>query len=79
MCIRDRYVGNSRLLGHNADYDYHILNFNLHRYLPDIQLEERCNMYFDSLKLIRLLEPNPVSYTHLDVYKRQHSCVQSYR
>lgn len=52
------YVGNSRLLGHNADYDYHILNFNLQRYLPDIQLEERCNTYFDSLKLIRLLEPN---------------------
>lgn len=56
------YVGNSRLLGHNADYDYHILNFNLHRYLPDIQLEERCNMYFDSLKLIRLLEPNLKEY-----------------
>lgn len=56
------YVGNSRLLGHNADYDYHILNFNLQRYLPDIQLEERCNMYFDSLKLIRLLEPNLKEY-----------------
>lgn len=56
------YVGKSRLLGHNADYDYHILNFNLQRYLPDIQLEERCNMYFDSLKLIRLLEPNLKEY-----------------
>lgn len=56
------YVGNSRLLGHNADYDYHIFNFNLQRYLPDIQLEERCNMYFDSLKLIRLLEPNLKEY-----------------
>ena len=56
------YVGNSRLLGHNADYDYHILNFNLQRYLPDIQLEERCNTYFDSLKLIRLLEPNLKEY-----------------
>lgn len=56
------YVGNSRLLGHNADYDYHIFNFNLQRYLPDIQLEERFNMYFDSLKLIRLLEPNLKEY-----------------
>lgn len=56
------YVGNSRLLGHNADYDYHIFNFNLQRYLPDIQLEERCNMYFDTLKLIRLLEPNLKEY-----------------
>lgn len=56
------YVGNSRLLGHNADYDYHILNFNLQRYLPDIQLEECCDTYFDSLKLIRLLEPNLKEY-----------------
>lgn len=56
------YVGKSRLLGHNADYDYHILNFNLQRYLTDIQLEKHCNIYFDSLKLIRLLEPNLKEY-----------------
>lgn len=56
------YVGNSMLLGHNADYDYHILYFNLQRYLPEIQLAKQCTTYLDTLKLIRLLEPNLKEY-----------------
>lgn len=56
------YVGDTILLGHNADYDYHILDFNLRRYLPSISLSERCPRYLDSLKLIRLLEPNLKEY-----------------
>lgn len=57
------YVGTRPLLGHNADYDYHILDHNLRRYCPEIQLSSQCPVYFDSLKLIRLLEPD------LKVYK----------
>ena len=56
------YVGDSMLLGHNADYDYHILDFNLQRYLPAILLKEQCPRYLDSLKLVRLLEPNLREY-----------------
>lgn len=56
------YVGDRTLLGHNADYDYHILDYNLRRYLPQVSLAERCPKYFDSLKLIRLLEPDLREY-----------------
>ena len=55
------YVGTSPILGHNANYDYNILDNNLQRYCKDtIQAHDiRC---FDSLKLIRLLAPSLHSY-----------------
>ena len=55
------YVGTSPILGHNANYDYNILNNNLQRYCKDtMQAHDiRC---FDSLKLIRLLAPSLHSY-----------------
>lgn len=51
------YAEGCVLLGHNADYDYHILDFNLRRYAPDISLKERHPGYLDSLRLVRLLHP----------------------
>lgn len=55
------YVGTSPILGHNANYDYNILDNNLQRYCKDtMQAHDiRC---FDSLKLIRLLAPSLHSY-----------------
>ena len=55
------YVGTSPILGHNANYDYNILDNNLQRYCKDtLQAHDiRC---FDSLKLIRLLAPSLHSY-----------------
>ena len=55
------YVGTSPILGHNANYDYNILDNNLQRYCNDtMQVHDiRC---FDSLKLIRLLAPSLHSY-----------------
>ena len=55
------YVGTSLILGHNANYDYNILDNNLQRYCNDtMQAHDiRC---FDSLKLIRLLAPSLHSY-----------------
>ena len=55
------YVGTSSILGHNANYDYNILDNNLQRYCKDtMQAHDiRC---FDSLKLIRLLAPSLHSY-----------------
>ena len=55
------YVGSSPILGHNANYDYNILDNNLQRYCNDtMQAHDiRC---FDSLKLIRLLAPSLHSY-----------------
>ena len=55
------YVGTSPILGHNANYDYNILDNNLQRYCNGTMQahENRC---FDSLKLIRLLAPSLHSY-----------------
>ena len=55
------YVGTSPILGHNANYDYNILDNDLQRYCNDtMQAHDiRC---FDSLKLIRLLAPSLHSY-----------------
>lgn len=55
------YVGSSPILGHNANYDYNILDNNLQRYCKDTMQAHyiRC---FDSLKLIRLLAPSLHSY-----------------
>lgn len=56
-----RFVGTSPILGHNANYDYNILDNNLQRYCNDTMQAHniRC---FDSLKLIRLLAPSLHSY-----------------
>lgn len=56
------YVGDGVLLGHNADYDYNILDWNLRRYLPEVDLRRKCKVYFDSLKLAKLLEPALYQY-----------------
>lgn len=55
------YAAGDVLLGHNADYDYHILDANLNRYLGQ-RLADRHPLYFDSLKLIRLLQPDLKEY-----------------
>lgn len=52
------YAEGCVLLGHNADYDYHMLAENLRRYLPHVDLAECHPWYLDTLRLVRLLEPN---------------------
>ena len=51
------YADGCTLLGHNADYDYNILDFNLRRYTPDLNLHDLHPSYLDSLRLVRLLHP----------------------
>lgn len=57
------YCQNTVLIAHNINYDYNILDNNLKRDLPNVNLYESNPIYFDTLKLIRLLEPK------LKVYK----------
>lgn len=57
------YVGEDEVVGHNVNYDYQILRYNLLRRCSGIKLEEHIPIYWDSLKLIRLIEP------HLREYK----------
>lgn len=52
-----QYADGCRLLGHNADYDWHILDHNLRRYAPEYDLHESHADYLDSLRLVRLLHP----------------------
>lgn len=57
------YCKGTVLIAHNIRYDYNILKYNLQRNLPQIDLPTYCPESFDTLKLIRLLEPR------LKVYK----------
>ena len=56
------YAQGTVLLGHNADFDIHILTNNLLRELPECPLPENLNNYLDSLLLIRLLRPGLRQY-----------------
>lgn len=53
------YCGNHSLVGHNVEFDYHILDHNLQRTLGQ-ELGQRRR--FDTLKLIRLVEPRLRAY-----------------
>ncbi len=50
------------IIGHNVEYDYHILDYNMRRYAPEMSMSSLWPTYFDSLKLIRLVEPSLRSY-----------------
>lgn len=65
------YVGNDVLIGHNVEFDYHILDFNLRRYASHTNLRTDCPRYFDTLKLLHMLAPDLHSY-RLDDFRRQH-------
>lgn len=56
------YAKGCVLLGHNADYDYNILDYNMQRYCPRLSMRELFPVYFDSLRLVRLLEPELKEY-----------------
>ena len=45
------------LVGHNVEYDYRILEANLRRDCPGLELTQLCPRYFDTLKYIRLVRP----------------------
>ncbi len=50
------------ILGHNATYDYQIMEHNIKRYAPELSMKTWWPTYYDSLKLIRLLRPRLTSY-----------------
>ena len=51
------YCKGCLLVGHNVEYDYHILKYNLRRDLPEVELEHLHPERYDTLKYIRLIEP----------------------
>ena len=50
------------ILGHNATYDYQIMEHNMRRYAPHLSMQQLWPHYFDSLKLARLMRPRLRSY-----------------
>lgn len=65
QCFLD-YVGNSPLLGHNAMFDWQILQNNIKRQIAvpssSSENQDSAPLPFDSLKLIRLLAPDLKQY-----------------
>lgn len=57
------YVGDDEVLGHNSSYDLEILNNNVKRSCPDRDVHKQIKYCWDSLRLIRLIQP------YLRVYK----------
>lgn len=55
------YIGDAELLGHNVNYDVHILQNNIRRRAAGVCF--RLPKYWDTLKMARLLDPNLRKHT----------------
>ena len=63
FCKFMNYIGDSVLLGHNADYDINILKNNLRREFGTEEVNDKLmSPYIDSLRLIKLLCPQLRKY-----------------
>ena len=55
------YIGNAELLGHNVNYDVHILENNIARRSKNVTF--RPPVFWDTLKMARMLDPNLRKHT----------------
>lgn len=55
------YVGDAELLGHNINYDIHILENNIKRRAKNVRLKK--TICWDTLKMARMLDPNLRKHT----------------
>lgn len=60
------YAKDSVLIGHNIEYDYQIMRSNCRRYLKETDFAQLFPLYFDTLKLSRLL------YQYLHQFTLEH-------
>ena len=65
----DFIAGSDALVAHNADYDYRILDSNLKRDLGFHDFTARHPLYFDTLKISRLVRPHLSSYKLVNLLK----------
>ena len=68
MCIRDRF---SEGIRREADELKKFLFDNLYRHYRVLRMTTKARRIVRELFAAFLDDPRPVSYTHLDVYKRQ--------
>ncbi len=66
------YCGGCALVGHNVGYDYRILQHNLQRECPDLDLAALCPRHFDTLKYIRLVRPRLRHYKLVNLIESLH-------
>ena len=56
-----KYIGDAELLGHNVNYDVHILENNIKRRARNVKF--KTPVYWDTLKMARMLDPNLRKHT----------------
>lgn len=57
-----KFAENCVIIGHNIEFDYNILDFNLRRYCNVEPIQNLHPEYYDTLKLARLLLPDKRNY-----------------
>lgn len=65
-----RWAGDVPLLGHNVEFDRHILDFNLRRDCLIFDFNDRPGGFFDTLKFARLVKPGLPRYRLEDLVER---------
>ena len=66
------FAAGCMILGHNATYDYQIMDHNMRRYCQGCEMAQLWPSYYDSLKLSRLVIPNLRSYKLKDLLTTLH-------
>jgi len=66
------FAQGATILGHNATYDYQIMEHNMRRYAPELSMHAAWPHYLDSLKLARLLHPMQKSYKLRNLLEQLH-------
>lgn len=61
------FAHGAAILGHNATYDYQIMEHNMRRYAPHLSMAAQWPQYLDTLKLAHLLHPRQKSYKLRDL------------
>lgn len=61
------FAKGSVLIGHNVEYDYNILDNNCKRNAPQLNVKKEFPIYFDTLKLARLVCPKLKSFKLKDL------------
>lgn len=61
------FAKGSLLIGHNVEYDYNILDNNCKRDTPNLNVKKEFPVYFDTLKLARLVCPKLKSFKLKDL------------
>ena len=66
------FARDAAILGHNATYDYQIMEHNMQRYAPQLSMATLWPDYLDTLKLAHLLHPRQPSYKLRDLLIQLH-------